>query len=455
MRLPWSRTEAGPAGTLRLAGWNALLLMAGLALVALAGEAWLRLTTPFVGLPFPVRFVPDVGIIGTPDTEVRHTNGLDFWTISRTNRLGFLDREPIDPQRAAASCHVAMIGDSFVEAMEVAIADKLHVRLEEMAARELPHLDVTTSAFGRSTTGQVHQLPTYDEYARHLHPRLLVLVVHANDFMDNSTLLYALYHGVDPERMPFASAARDEAGEIGLRPPHPDYMASGSGPSGPGQAAGRTAGAGPPESAARTLRGWLKGKWLKVRGTSLFADWLYAKARGPFGLRLDTGRAERPARAASLRRHPRYAPLLEGWRPSLEERDSRRIFDDQVSAGEGLLPVFRDALDMTAFALDQFKARADRDGAALAILKTYALGGRKTPWGGLSGWLNAAAEARGIPVIGQYDYILRRGGRIEDARWPHDAHWSPTGHRWAAEALLEYLKQHPETCGLPMRATGP
>ena len=29
----------------------------------------------------------------------------------------------------------------------------------------------------------------------------------------------------------------------------------------------------------------------------------------------------------------------------------------------------------------------------------------------------------------------------------HDDHWNAAGHRWAAEALFDYLEQHPETCG--------
>ena len=47
---------------LRLAGWNALLLIAGLALIGLAGEAWLRWTTPFVSKYRPLVFVPGVGM---------------------------------------------------------------------------------------------------------------------------------------------------------------------------------------------------------------------------------------------------------------------------------------------------------------------------------------------------------------------------------------------------------
>ena len=138
---------------LRLAGWNALLLIARLALVALIREAWLRSTVPFMEQYLPKVFVPGVGRMLPPGTEIRWTNGLDFWTVSRTNRLGFPDREPPSPERAAKGCHITVIGDSFVEASEVPIPQKFHVRLEEMAARELPHLDVTTSAFGRGGTG--------------------------------------------------------------------------------------------------------------------------------------------------------------------------------------------------------------------------------------------------------------------------------------------------------------
>ena len=129
-----------------LVGWNAGLLVAGLALVVLTGEAWLRSTVPFRTSYPPMIFVPGVGLLLRPDTEVRWTNRLDFWAVSRTNSLGFLDRESPSPERAAEHYHIAMIGDSFVEARQVHILEKFHIQLEEMAARELSHLDVTTAA---------------------------------------------------------------------------------------------------------------------------------------------------------------------------------------------------------------------------------------------------------------------------------------------------------------------
>ena len=127
---------------LRLVGWNALLLIAVLALIGLAGEAWLRSTIPVRKASQPKVFVPGVGVLWRPHTEIRSTNRFDIWTASRTNRLGFLDREPPSPERAAESSHVAMIGDSFVEASHVPIPEKFHVRLEEMATeRGIPVID--------------------------------------------------------------------------------------------------------------------------------------------------------------------------------------------------------------------------------------------------------------------------------------------------------------------------
>ena len=149
-----------------------------------------------------------------------YTNRRDYWTVSRTNSLGFLDREPTSPEQAARSCHISLIGDSFVAAPEVFIADKSHVRLEALANRELPHPNVTTSAFGVNATGQVAQLRLYDAYARWLRPRLVVLPVVYNDLADNSNLLTAAAMGWRPDRMPHSYAERSLNGTIMLIPPY-------------------------------------------------------------------------------------------------------------------------------------------------------------------------------------------------------------------------------------------
>ena len=407
---------------LRLAGWNALFLVAGLALIGVVGEAYFRLRAPFVESDIPYAWYPTVGAIFAPNAEVRHTNGLDFWTISRTNTLGFPDRESIGIERAAASCHITMIGDSYVEALQVPIADKFHVRLEELAARELRQLDVTTSAFGVSGTGQVNQLPYYDEFARYLQPALLVLVFVPNDFKNNAPILDGLNRGVDPDRLKNVSAIRGVDGSITLRPPYPGES--------------RLAGMPPLPWYARATD--------YLTGMSAFARWLDAKRRASA---TDDTDPELIAQVALLSQRSRYATLLEGWRPT-----TRRRLGRPFKSAQDLPPVHEDALDFTAFALDQFRERADRDGAALVILSSHYIGTRGAP--GFDR-LTALAEPRGIPVIDYNDYVLRQGAEPMDARWKHDSHWNAAGHRWAAEALLEYLKENQEICTRRKRPATP
>ena len=396
---------------LRLIGWNALLLVLGVALVVMAGETYLRLTVPFMASSDLREFVPNVGLLRPPNTELRFTNRRDFWNVSRTNSLGFLDREPPSPERAAATCHISMIGDSFVEAREVPIDDKFHVRLEELAARQLPHLNVTTSAFGRGNTGQLQQLPFYDAYARLLHPQLLVLVFVLNDFIDNSPVLRGLAHEWELENFPEVSVKRRPDGKMELLPPRAS---------------------------------WVVRSGEEATETSWFAIWLRTVWDRAIG-KLFPREHDFIRRVEALRGRSGYAALLEGWRPT-KRRDMLRVF-----ARRDLPPVFEDALEYTAFALRQFKDRADRDGAKLVIMATYRM--KAKAFGThLFERMSEIAAALGIPVIDQADYIVRQGAELEDARWRYDAHWNVTGHRWAAEALLEYLKDHQAICNGPASA---
>ena len=398
---------------LRVAAWNLLLIITGLAVIAAVGEVYIRLSSPFERKDIPPRhFVPGVGVIREPGSESRWTNHRDFWTISRPNSWGFLDREPISPERAAESCHVTIIGDSFVEAREVPISDKVQVRLEELAARELPDMDVTTSAFGVGGTAQVNQLPFYDRYARRLSPKLLVLVFTKNDLWGNSAALSALRHGWDPDRAPYVFAERAEDGTMKLRPPSPHY-----------------------EPFLVDNRTWISRTLASLRWSEL-AAWMERKL--PESVTQVTNYPQvMLSRAEILERRPGYETIHDGWtRINSYQFDRLGLLDDPP-------PVFREGQTFAEFALGEFAERARRDGADIVILATHRMGDRNSP-----PWLllDGMAAARGIPVINQHEYIIDRGGAIGDARFSHDWHWNATGHRWAAEALLEYVKENREIC---------
>ena len=212
-------TASRSKGFARVAGWNLLLLLAGLAAIFAAGEAFLR----FGGKPPPeIRATwvvhPRAGLILKPNSA--YLSASSEWRVhARVNSLGFSAPEPIDRRRAAESCHVAVIGDSFVEGAQVSGAAKLHMQLETLAAGAAPELDVTASGWGVSKTGQIAQLGYYDEFARHMSPKLIVLVFHTNDYHDNVPILQGLLTGEDPDRMPSVTAERGEDGAMTLRPP--------------------------------------------------------------------------------------------------------------------------------------------------------------------------------------------------------------------------------------------
>ena len=148
-----------------------------------------------------------------PGSTVRSTNQLNFWTVSRANRWGFLDRPPPPSTEPSAepSCRVAIVGDSFVNAREVAVSDKLQVRIEEMAASRMPTLRVAASGYGMWGTGQVAQLGLYDSFVFRTSPDIVVLVFVRNDFEENA-------YSPSPY---FVSATRRDDGSFELLSPQP------------------------------------------------------------------------------------------------------------------------------------------------------------------------------------------------------------------------------------------
>ena len=385
-------------------GWNVLFLSVGMALIFIDWEAWFHLRAPFTEARLPTHFEPGAGLLSEPGAEVRWTNHAEFWVAQRANRWGFLDREPLTPEQAARTCHIAFIGDSFVEALEVPLADKFHVRLEELASRALPRLNISTAAYGRRATGQINQLPFYDKYARSLRPKLVVLVFVHNDIRDNSGLWAGILKGWDPDRSPYVVAEKTATGAIALRPPDPAWR-----------------------DLSRSVR------FDPLEKVSLASRWLQCKTSNPPSAGLINDYWSHLRAELLAQRRPRYQSMIEASQPCL-----------RVALPDPFTPLFREALEFTAFALDEFQRRVAADGGSLWILFASTLGDASDPHRVV---VENLAEARGIPVVSEHDYIVRQGRKPKEGIFRRDAHWNPTGHQWVAEALLERLRQRPEVCG--------
>lgn len=399
-------------------------------MVAAGGETYLRLRVPFTGSIWLARFDPRVGYIVEPGAEVATTNNFDYWTRQRANSIGFLDREPVPSERRTDGCHLVFIGDSFVEAHQVTIDKKVQVVLETLAAKELPSLKLTTAAFGQSDTGQINQLAYYDHFARAQKPNVVVLVAVKNDFSDNSVTLQAINHGRDPDHMPRLVARRTSDESFVLQPIDLDwskYML-----------------ARPiekPPTEANKLNEWIKQHSLIYRWL-VEASWrvvLFVERKVYGQTAVMAGQNPIVRNAHILAQRPQFASVLDDWNPETQPAI------DEVFFEERLPKVFHEALDFTGFALDQFQERARRDGFKLLILATQTLkreSGSDRPFK----LLKELADKRGIPVIDLYAHIEAQNGRISDARLLGDGHWSPQGHKWAAEAVLKYLADHQDLC---------
>ena len=414
----------------RVLGWNLGFVVFMLAFAGLGAELWLRFTVPFAAKSVPRVFVPAVGLSHPPGAEIRYTSLYEMWTISHANSLGFAASEPPSPTEAAHGCHVSILGDSFVAALEVPINAKLQSHLEVIAGQRAPGWGLSTSAFGHGGTGQIAQLAYYDHYAQPLAPKLVVLVFSQNDYVDNFGPLAALFGRWSPHAPPHFAAHEDNAGRLALRPPSPSW------------------------AAFKTRHGLNNERWRisrplseygdsaleaglnQLRRGSWFVDWLYhtkLRERLPFPAMV---------RQAQERVGLPRGPLNVGSLLTLSGFRAEPYRQARLS-----LTSLR-GLRYTAFAFEEFQKRAKRDGFRLLIIGIHHLGPPGDP---LFDHMRRLAANADIEVVNLHDHIVAAGGAPEDAHWSRDQHFNTQGHAWAAEAVFEHLSANPDICASPRR----
>lgn len=407
------------------------------ALVCLAlVEGFWRATTPFSRSHQPTHVDARYGQSFEPGAEITTTNHVDYWTFSRANRWGFLEREPRASRSAQDGsnppCRILLLGDALVEGAQVPLEARVAVVLEKIAKEKLGR-EVETIAIGYGDTGQANQLGYLRHFGGAIDFDLVVPVVAANDFANNSPILESVRNGWDPEHLPRYFEA---PGETFLMRRSIDVE---------WQAYLLTTPAD--RSSVRTRLHDL------LFDHSYFYAWFFAHL--PIGGGLTEALSGRSLRAIQLERirtlsaRSEIADLLSGWRFP-DDLD----LDAMFFAEGPLPPVFEDALARTEHAFAEISRAAAAHGARMVVLGTTTLsepssgpgyGRQVNPRGGFRRAEQMLSKL-GLPLIDQRETILAKHKMPEDALFRRERRWNASGHRWAAEAIVDYLGIHPEAC---------
>jgi len=346
--------------------------------LASAGEVYLRLAGMFPKQQsvWPSLFIENVGFVFQPGATVKYTNGVEFWVEDRVNSLGFLDREPAIP-KPPGTFRVLLIGDSFVEAAQVPLKEKLQTLLAAGLESKFPNRKYDVVAMGYSGTGQANQLTFYERSRTSLSPDVVILLFVGNDFANNSPLLEGARNGWDPQHVPRLFMHKTKEGQCSRLPIVSDWQ-----------------------------------KHVIAGGTV-------------------------PERAKQLRAmSPEYNSAFADWDATKEDIDT--VFYHTYK----LPPAFEEAVDLTKCALQEWQTLAKQDGFSLIVAATENVATR---------YLIDVPETRGqifrlqrilnelqIPLLDLHPEFAKRGD-LQTARWKFDGHWSPAGHRWAADSILQFL----------------
>lgn len=416
------------------------ITLATLAAITGAAEIYFRWSVPFITGEWPMQFDSAVGVTFKPGARVRHTNHVDYWVDAKVNALGFLDREP-PRSKSEGTCRIAILGDSFVEAAQVPINQKVQIRLEQLLKERLPAKRFDAMAFGYSGTGQLNQLPFYDSFARPLRPDILVLVAIANDMANNVAALESVRNGWHPNHNPRLFARRNgTSGKFELVPIDPEWASK----------------VLPPDAELLAQTTLQRGNQA-LRSISYFYNWLFMNVsiQFPDVARLVAGPGADRVYAANMRKVeglPGYAGVFDGWRYPQD------LDFDSMFFAQDMPPIFKEAEALSGFALDEYLRRGARDGFKVVMLTSSSLSlrfedkvqfGRSMVDRGYQKRFADLAKAHGVPVIDQYDHLIARGGKPEQAHFSRDGHWSAQGHLWAAEALADYIQANPAICARP------
>jgi lysophospholipase L1-like esterase len=356
---------------------NAAVLAVLLATIEFAGQAYATLHPAYEGLTMePDRAIgwkltPGLAWISTGNSWYAR----DYSVPVQDNALGFRDRERAET-RAQGTLRVAVLGDSFVQAVQVPL-EKTATQLLEAKLRAAPPAGFTSAEvlnFGISNHGVGQYLLTWEAYARRFAPERVAIFV-GGFHMRRSV---AKYEGslVDPSRprlwiRPTFSLAGD--GSL-VREPARDYE-----------------------------------KFVAAQREAI----------------------EKVFGGERMRRAPRGLFLA----PYAQELG--RLFG-LVSPEEPWKPLPERTLDINLKVVAELGDQLKASGARLAVADASLYFEPRDA--AVAQALERLCKDRGLEYIPLSNRLLEANRAGEKTRWAHDGHFNEAGNRIFAEALFDWVK---------------
>ena len=418
-----------PEKLLKLIAFNSL---ATFLLLMIVGESWARLNSKGVHKSsnyWPLIHDSKTGWLFKPGETVSHTNSLDFAVKSKINSLGFLDKEP-KIFKNKNSCRVILIGDSFVEAAQVPLREKVQSLLIKDLSLDHTTDNIDVNAFGFSGTGQINQIPFYTEKASKLNPNLIVLVFVNNDFANNSFLLESIRNNWKPDRLSRLFAKVNSQSQLQFLKVYPwgtDNILI-------------------PDESRENNKSLNSGHSPidSIAKYSQFVNWIinsFSKSNNEQYLSLLSSYSERIEKL--IIDYPEYnssvIPLRKFSNKYYKKAVSKTPYNYFLDDGfrEVEIPnVYEEAIELTRHSFSFFKEEARQNNSDIVILATYGVDG------GYFEKLKGIANQVGIPVLSQREYLNKNKISKSKIYFQHDGHWNARGHELAANQISHYIKRN-------------
>lgn len=377
---------AKPLGLIAFGLFLALLLAeAGLRLLHIPGSIYA--TDPKTGL-----------MVLNPNSTFVYRKSC-FNNLVKTNSFGFHDAQ-ITLEKPANTTRIAVLGDSFVESLQVPLEKTFYNRLEQMLNQEYSDRKFEVIGLGKSGNGTYNDYRYYLKYGSRFSPDLVVdALLVGNDLRDDSSQLTGM---LNAEANYTASTVTDfpqfdERGQLIIpepkrAEPSPIYK----------QILKKSAVL---VQAVRLVREFMSKRYYTKQTEN-------QKAREENAIIVDN--------QVYLKEYPQV--WEEAWKT---EEELLRTFSVKVEENRSKF--------LLVSLTEEFR-----------VTQTQSTD-QRLDYGKPEQLLQKISEEQSfsyLALLPAFQKLYKETGK--DPHFSCDGHWNETGHEWAAQTIFDYLKMHPE-----------